>query len=103
MAGYSTAEEALADGFTVEHDPASQRFLLLRDGEVMGTAHYTLLGDTGIDFDGTEVTPALRGTGLAAILAHRAFTDKIRSGRELHTSCWFMAGYLERHPELLDL
>lgn len=100
MARYLSEAEARADGFEVSHDPERHRFVIGREGEVLGTAHYTLLGDTGIDFDGTEVTPALRGTGLAAILAQRAFTDEIVRGRDIRTSCWFMEGYLARHPEL---
>lgn len=100
MARYFTEDEARADGFTVEHEPELNRFALLRDGEVIGTAHYTLLGESGIDFNGTRVTPEWRGTGLATVLAQRAFSDEIVTGRTIRTSCWFMEGYLAKHPEL---
>ena len=30
-------------------------------------------------------------TGIAAILARRAFSDEIVTGRNVRTSCWFMA------------
>ena len=91
MARYSTEEEARADGYSVQHEPERSRFALLREGRVLGTAHYTLLGETGIDFDGTQVDPSVRGTGIAAILARRAFSDEIVTGRNVRTSCWFMA------------
>jgi predicted GNAT family acetyltransferase len=100
MARYLDEAEARAAGFAVEHDAERRRFALTREGRVLGTAHYTLLGENGIDFDGTQVTPEFRGTGLAAILAQRAFSDEIVRGRSIRTSCWFMEGYLARHPEL---
>lgn len=100
MARYFSEADARADGFEVAHEPEQHRFVLGRDGEVLGTAHYTLLGDTGIDFDSTVVTPALRGTGLSGVLAHRALSDDVARGRSIRTSCWFMEGYLAKHPEL---
>lgn len=103
MAGYSTEEEARADGFILSHEPEQDRFALKLDDRVVGTAHYTLRGDTVIDFDGTRVAPELRGRGLAGLLAHRALSDDVRVGRDVKTSCWFMEGYLERHPELQGL
>lgn len=100
MARYLDEAAAEADGFAVEHEPERHRFVLGKDGRVLGTAHYTLLGDAAIDFDGTEVAPEVRGTGLAAVLAHRALSDEIVEDRSIRTSCWFMEGYLARHPEL---
>ena len=101
MTRYLSADAAARDGYAIEHRPAEHRFVLARGDEVVGEAHYTLLGDDAIDFDHTVVTRELRGTGISALLAHRAVTDEIVRGRRVHASCWFIEGYLAKHPELL--
>lgn len=104
MARYLDEAQARADGFTIEHEPERHRFALVRSSEgsaeVLGEAHYTLLGDDGIDFDHTLVAPSLRGTGLSALLAEHALTDEIVRGRRIRASCPFISGYLAKHPSL---
>ena len=104
MARYFSESDARADGFAIEHREDQHEFVLLRDGEVVGVAHYSLRGeDRGIiDFDHTEVDPSLRGTGLSGVLAQRALTDEIVRDRKIHASCWFIEGYLAKHPELSE-
>ena len=112
MVRYADEAQAQADGFRIEHEPDRNRFVLLQaasggDGEaqastVVGEAHYSLLGTQGIDFDHTVVDVFLRGTGLSGLLANRALTDDIVKGRKIQASCWFIDGYLERHPHLLE-
>lgn len=112
MTRYLDAEQAAADGYRIVHEPERQRFVLLQSApdagtadRTLGEAHYRLLGDeaagtAGIDFDHTYVDPSLRGTGLSGVLARHALTDEIVRGRRVAASCWFIAGYLEKHPEL---
>lgn len=100
MARYLDEASAAADGILLTHEAERHRFLLTRDGVRVGEAHYTLLGDDAIDFDHTVVDPSLRGTGLAGVLAQRALTDPVTAGRRIEASCWFIADYLRRHPEL---
>lgn len=100
MARYLDEASAAADGILITHEPERHRFALTRDGALIGEAHYTLLGDDAIDFDHTVVDPSMRGTGLAGVLAHRAVTDPVVEGRRVAASCWFIAGYLRKHPEL---
>ncbi|MGK0741765.1 GNAT family N-acetyltransferase [Leucobacter sp. Z1108] len=95
-----TEDDAAKNGLQIVHQAERQRFVAIRDGRVVGEAHYRLLGDTGIDFDHTVVVPELRGTGLSGLLAHRAVTDEIVRGRRVAASCWFIEGYLAKHPEL---
>lgn len=120
MARYLSEAEAAADGFSIVHEPEQHRFAVyLRTGEIerlVGEAHYTLAGAAAagdstspesaaaagtIDFDHTVVRPEYRGTGLSGLLAHRAVTDDVVHGRRVLTSCWFIEGYLAKHPELL--
>lgn len=102
MARYLDEASAAADGFGISHQAQQCRFVITRDDRELGEARYSLIGDTAIDFNGTVVDPELRGTGLAGVLAHRALTDRIVRGRTIQASCWFMEGYLEKHPELRD-
>lgn len=112
MVRYVDNAQARADGFRIEHEPERNRFVLLQTSNggdsgaqapiVVGEAHYSLLGANGIDFDHTVVNPSLRGTGLSGLLAERALTDEVVKGRKIQASCWFIEGYLKRHPHLLQ-
>ncbi|MGJ0203933.1 N-acetyltransferase [Leucobacter sp. gxy201] len=111
MARYQDEAAAAADGFTIVHQADRHRYALLQQpgGEagpgapeprMIGEAHYTLIGDDAIDFDHTVVDPSLRGTGLSGVLARRALTGSAADGRRILASCWFIEGYLAKHPEL---
>ncbi|SJN08551.1 hypothetical protein FM113_03215 [Leucobacter sp. 7(1)] len=111
MARYLTETQATADGFHIVHEPDQQRFALYAaaaepDRRLIGEAHYSFRGAAGesgtiIDFDHTVVHPDFRGTGLSGLLAHHAVTSEVVQGRRVLASCWFIEGYLARHPELL--
>lgn len=116
MARYLDESQAGADGFRIIHEPEQQRYAVyqrvddpgtdtetgtVRD-RLVGEAHYSLRGDDVIDFDHTEVSPHLRGSGLSGLLAHRAVTSDVVADRRVVASCWFIDGYLARHPELLQ-
>lgn len=104
MANYTDEAQAAADGFRIVHESDAQRYVVLEAGEMgdrlVGEAHYTLIGGTGINFDHTVVLPELRGTGLSGLLAHHALTGDAVGERRIVASCSFIEGYLERHPEL---
>lgn len=115
MARYLTETQAVADGIRIVHQPDQHRFALLAGGaaavpeasdRLIGEAHYSLQGEAGepeasVNFDHTLVHPDFRGTGLSGLLAHRAVTSEVVRGRRVLASCWFIDGYLARHPELL--
>ena len=103
MTRYETEQDANADGYTLEHQPDHHRFVVVKGEEVLGTAQYALFGSddlAAIDFNSTVLDPALRGTGLANLLAERALTDDIVKGRKVQASCSFIEGFLERNPHL---
>lgn len=115
MARYLDEQQAAADGFSIVHEPEEQRYAIYQSesastgqheragrGRLVGEAHYSLIGERTIDFDHTVVLPELRGTGLAGLLAHHALTGDAIGTRQLHASCWFIDGYLSRHPELRE-
>lgn len=102
MGKYADEAAAAADDYRFVHQPDRHRFVLVHQGESghheLGEAHYTLIGEEGIDFDHTEVDPSLRGTGLSGLLVRHALADPVVAGRELRASCWFVAGMLEEDP-----
>lgn len=101
MAPYRTEAEALADGFAIEHREAEHRFVVVHDSRIIGHAHYTLIGEEGINFDGTFVDPSHRGTGLSALLVARALADDVVAGKTVRASCWYVADHIEAHPDSL--
>lgn len=107
MTEYTDLAAAAAAGFRIIHQAERQRFALVRDDgagrvRVIGEAHYTLFGESAIDFDHTVVEREFRGTGLSALLAERALTDVLVQGRTIRASCWYIEQYLERHPHLAE-
>jgi uncharacterized protein len=56
-----------------------------------------------IIFTHTEVPPAQEGQGVGAALARYALEDVRRQGLAVLPQCRFIAGYIRRHPEFLDL
>ncbi|KAM9866540.1 hypothetical protein ACIFOC_00745 [Leucobacter aridicollis] len=106
MARYLTEADAAQAGITITHEPAAQRFAIYREGnggaELVGEAHYSFPREGVVDFDHTVVDESLRGTGLSGLLAHRAVTSDIAQAHTVQASCWFIEGYLAKHPELLN-
>lgn len=104
MARYIDEAQAASAGFHIVHEPEVTRYAIYKgeadERQLVGEAHYSLRGDTAIDFDHTVVSPSLRGTGLASLLARRALTGEMVQGRRVDASCWFIAEYIEKHPEL---
>ena len=90
------------DDTTLADNPAAHRFELRLRGEVAAYAEYNLLKDALL-FTHTEVLPGHEGRGLGSRLAKFAL-DQVRS-RGVHAIpvCQFIAGYIRRHPEYLDL
>ncbi|BBH63968.1 hypothetical protein ACTI_06530 [Actinoplanes sp. OR16] len=78
-----------------------QRYEVVLGGEVAGMLHYRRHGDR-IELLHTEVDQAFSGRGLAGRLAAAALADARSRSTPVTATCPFVAGYLERHPELRD-
>jgi hypothetical protein len=75
-------------------------------GDVIGVAEYrrrAIPEGTRIVFPHTFVPPELEGHGIAAALARRALDDARAEGARIVPACWFIDGYISRHPEYKDL
>ena len=82
------------DDLQFKDNPTAHRFELHKGGELAGFAEYNLLKGAVL-FTHTEVI----GSRLA-----KSALEEVRS-RGLHAvpQCQFIAGYIRKHPEYLDL
>ncbi|GAA3043034.1 GNAT family N-acetyltransferase [Actinokineospora globicatena] len=78
------------------------RFEALIDGEVAGYAEY-LRGDSLVVYPHTEVDPAFEGQGVGGALARAALEDAKSRGLPVLATCPFIASWMRRHPEYLEL
>lgn len=86
----------------VVHEPARSRYVLRADGALVGVADYTDRGDALV-FHHTEIDGARRGHGLGAVLVRGALDDVRTRGRTILPTCWFVAEFVDRHPDYADL
>ena len=86
----------------VRNNKERSRYELVSDDRVVGIAEY-YLRDGIVVFPHTEIEPALRGRGLGAILVREALEDVRRTGSTILPACWFVAEFIEAHPEYADL
>ena len=86
----------------VHHDAERSRYELLVDGRLVGVADYRDRGDALV-FHHTEIDPARRGAGLGAELVRHALDEVRARGRRIVPTCWFVAEFVEHHPEYGDL
>lgn len=78
----------------------------VRAGSALGGfAEYTVAAGSGahIVFTHTEITPALRGQGLASRLVKAALDDARGRGLTVVPVCPFVARWIRLHPEYADL
>ena len=86
----------------VADDPEGSRFEVFADGEPAGFTAYERTPGR-IAFAHTEVDEAFGGHGLGSALAAAALDAACAEGLAVLPFCPFIRGYIERHPEYLDL
>jgi len=86
----------------VRDNPEKSRYELVEDGHLLGVADYRVMGDN-LAFPHTEIVPSRRNQGLGAQLVQGALDDVRRKGVKVVPYCWFVAEFLEEHPEYADL
>ncbi|WP_035278274.1 GNAT family N-acetyltransferase [Actinokineospora spheciospongiae] len=80
----------------------SRRFEAVVDGRVAGFAEY-IRGEGLVVFPHTEVDTAFEGRGVGSALARAALDDAKGRGAAVLATCPFIAGWMRRHPEYLEL
>lgn len=87
---------------TVQHQPENQEFTATMEGHT-GELAYSLPAEGVIDFTHTFVDKALRGKGVAEALAREALAYARQQKLQVRTSCEYMKGFVQQHPEYQDL
>lgn len=87
---------------TLRHDAAQQRYELMVGGEPAGVAVYRRDDDT-LMFTHTEIDPRFEGQGYGSRLAQLVLDDARSQGASVVPACEFLANYMRRHPDTLDL
>ena len=82
----------------VHHDQEGQIFTLDIDGHRAYLKYYSLSPDS-VNLASTVVQPELGGKGVAKILADAAFSWAVDNKLKMKLSCWYLSGYLKRHPK----
>jgi predicted GNAT family acetyltransferase len=85
----------------VTHNTAASRFEVLVEGHLC-VADYRLAGGV-MQMTHTGVPPPLEGRGIAARLVVAALAHARGQGLKVCPSCSYVAVYMRRHPETLDL
>jgi len=86
----------------VRRNDADGRYELEVDGELVGVADF-VLRDEAVLMPHTEVRADRRGNGMGDLLVQGALDDIRAAGRTVIPACWFVAEYLDHHPEYADL
>lgn len=90
----------MTDKLTIHHDRTGHQFETTVDGYRAYLA-YVDLGKQTLDFYRTFVPDALRGRGVAAVLAQHALEYAEREGYTVIPSCSYVERYLERQGKAL--
>lgn len=91
-----------ADFDVIDRPEASRYEATTTDGDVIGVLEYQR-EDGVVVMPSTRVEPAFRGHGIAAALVRRALDDARSARASVVPVCWYVAEYVERHPEYADL
>lgn len=86
----------------VERNEDQSRYEISLDGRVVGVAEYRREGDTVV-FPHTVIEPSMRGQGFGAELVRRALDDVRAGGGSVVPHCWYVAQFIDEHPEYADL
>lgn len=86
----------------VQDHPDRSRFEAVLGDQRVGLAAYTL-GDGRITFTHTEVDDAAEGKGVGSALASTGLDAARERGLRVVPQCPFIARYISRHHEYLDL
>jgi predicted GNAT family acetyltransferase len=92
----------MPDSPAVEHHPALGKFTALVEGEEAYLLYHPV-GEKVLDFASTYTPEDLRGRGIASALVRVALDYAREQQCRVVPSCWFVKGYIQRHPEYLEL
>ena len=88
------------DAPKVVHSEAEKMFSICVEEHEAAYLRYRYLDPalTKVEMFTTVVPPSLGGRGVAKLLADDAFNWAVENEKKLKLTCWYLTGYLERHP-----
>lgn len=86
----------------VMDQPDRERYEIRVGGELAGFADYVLTPGM-ITFTHTEIDKSFEGKGIGSALTRESLDDVRERGLTVLPVCPFVKGWIERHPEYLDL
>lgn len=86
----------------VRDNPQAGRYELFVDEERVGFAEYSVRGDVAV-FPHTVIDSQRRGGGLGALLVGGALDDVRARGLRVEAQCWYVAQFIDEHPEYQEL
>jgi predicted GNAT family acetyltransferase len=91
--------ETLMDksSLTVVHNEAANRFEIQIESQMAELTY--ILQDGKITFTHTGVPPELEGNGIGSMLVKAGLQYAWEKDLKVEPLCWFVRGYIERHPE----
>jgi predicted GNAT family acetyltransferase len=87
---------------TTAHNEAATRFEAYVDGELASHLDYHQR-DSVYNMHHTYTLDAFKGQGIASQLTEFALATVQEGGGSIIPTCWFVAEYVEKHPEYADL
>ena len=87
-----------SDRPSVIHSETEHMFSLNYEGHETAYLKYRYLNHKMVDMFTTQVPSSLGGQGVAKILAEAAFSWAVENDLKMKLSCWYLSGYLKRHP-----
>lgn len=87
---------------TITDKPDLHRYEATIGGELAGYCEYNVLSNA-IMFTHTEVLPAYEGKGVGSAIARHVLDQARAKGQPVIPVCQFIAGWLRKHPEYLDI
>jgi len=92
----------MPQSLTVVHHQALGKFSAMIEGEEAYLLYHAG-GEGVLDYVSTFVPEPLRGRGIASAVVRCALEYARQQRCRVIPSCWFVKGYVDRHPEFLDL
>ena len=90
------------DDLRIAHNAAQARYDIFVGDVRAGFAEYELSGTT-MTFTHTVTSAHMRGRGLAERVVRHALGDARAAGHTVVPQCWFVAQFIDGHPEYADL
>lgn len=86
----------------VRRNDHRSRYELYVDDRLTGIADFRVEGRVVV-FPHTEIEASQRGKGFGAQLVQAALDDTRANGQSVLALCWYVAEFIEEHPEYRDL